>query len=62
MARPKGTTKTGGRQKGTPNKSTQELQTLMGAAGFNPYLRLVEILPELDPSHQAKVYYYRQEL
>ena len=55
MPRPIGIPKTGGRKKDTPNKSTQELQSLMEEAGVNPFLRLMETLPELKPSQQAKV-------
>src|SRR5574344_3013784 len=38
-------TKTGGRQKGTPNKKTQELMELIEAnyKGFNPVLELIKI-------------------
>lgn len=50
-----GTPKTGGRQKGTPNKSTQDLQELMNEAEFNPYLRLMAILPGLELPQQVKV-------
>lgn len=50
-----GTPKTGGRQKGTPNKNKQEFIELLDAAakahgreGFNPLLKLAGIYFELE--------------
>jgi hypothetical protein len=48
-------TKTGGRQKGTPNKATAQLVDIFSEKGLMVPERLCELLPELEPKDQAKV-------
>ena len=48
MARAKGTPKTGGRQKGTPNKRTREAATACAESGLTPVEYLVSVYR--DPS------------
>lgn len=55
MGRPQGLPKTGGRQKGTPNKKTQVLGDKLEALGLDVPSRLVELLPGLSPEIQAKI-------
>ncbi len=38
--------KTGGRQKGTPNKNTQDIQAKLAAIGCDPILGMAEIAAE----------------
>lgn len=56
MARVKGTPKTGGRQKGTPNKRTRELNEIFESINFNIPERLAAIIPALPLEKQADVY------
>jgi hypothetical protein len=44
MSRPKGTPKTGGRKKGTPNKKTKRLQDLIEASGVTPLDYMLGVL------------------
>jgi hypothetical protein len=44
MSRQKGTPKTGGRKKGTPNKKTQRLQVIIAASGVTPLDYLLNVL------------------
>jgi hypothetical protein len=55
MARLEGTPKTGGRKKGTKNKDTETVRSLIEEIGFNVPRRLIELLPSLEPSKQADV-------
>jgi len=43
MAKPKGLPKSGGRQKGTPNKDTVSLFDKCEAAGLDPFTELVKL-------------------
>lgn len=56
--RPKGGQKYGGRQKGTKNKKPRFNMTaaldLFKREGFDPFRRLIEILPQLEPKEQAR--------
>lgn len=45
-----------GRQKGTPNKRTQELLELWEQFGYDPAKALNVLLPELPPEVQANVH------
>ena len=47
MARPMGIPKTGGRKKGTPNKSTESLQAAFDKLDFNLPAQVTELLPQL---------------
>lgn len=50
----KGSVKTGGRKKGTPNKKTSELMQILGS--FNPVEKLKEIFARTeDDALQAKI-------
>jgi hypothetical protein len=55
MSRPIGLPKTGGRKKGTPNRRSTQLEERLCGLGLDVPGRLVEILPTLDPAHQAQV-------
>lgn len=55
MPRPQGTTKTGGRTKGTPNKRTLDLQENLAASGIDVIEQLTNLLPELPPQLRANV-------
>jgi hypothetical protein len=46
--------KTGGRQKGTPNKSTTELALVIEETGLNVPKRIIELLPELTPTQEVQ--------
>ncbi len=48
MSRPKGLAKTGGRAKGTVNKSTQDLFDICEAQGLKPFEALVRALNDID--------------
>lgn len=43
MAKPKGSPKTGGREKGTPNKRTQELVDILEEKGFSPASEIIRL-------------------
>lgn len=49
MAKPKGSPKTGGRQKGTPNKRTQILQEILDELELDVPREIVRILNAADP-------------
>lgn len=51
-----GSAKTGGRQKGAPNKKTVELLELWQTLKYDPAKALLEILPGLDDDKQADVH------
>jgi hypothetical protein len=51
MPRPKGTPKTGGRVKGTPNKKTRQLQEAIEASGLTPLEHMLSVLR--DPNAGA---------
>ena len=51
MARPLGSPKFGGRQKGTPNKKTTVLDELLGL-GTNPIAEIMKLLPKVDEDRQ----------
>jgi hypothetical protein len=55
MSRPPGIPKTGGRQKGTPNRSTTKLRECFDNAGFDVPEKIIELLPKLEAADQAKV-------
>lgn len=44
MARPKGSPKFGGRQKGTPNKATSAQKAAMAASGLSPLDYMLSVL------------------
>ena len=44
MARPKGVNKTGGRQKGTPNKASQAKAAAVEASGLTPLDYMVSVM------------------
>ena len=44
MPRPKGTPKTGGRKKGTPNKRTRQMQEAIEASGLTPLEHMLSVL------------------
>jgi hypothetical protein len=48
--------KTGGRQKGTPNKLTSELKELIGAFTVGNWGQFVKAVNSLDPKEQAEVF------
>lgn len=55
MSRPIGIAKTGGRKAGTPNKKTHVIRGLMDDLQFDPFAKLVELLPDLKPHIQAQI-------
>lgn len=55
MPRAKGTPKTGGRKKGTPNKKSLELNEIFHNLDFSIPDKLVSLLPSLSPEKQADV-------
>ncbi len=56
MARQKGTTKTGGRQRGTPNKLTATTRQWVAGLLENNRAAFAECLKMLQPTEFAKVY------
>lgn len=56
MSRPKGTTKTGGRQKGTPNKVTAPTKEWLSNLLENKREVFEEYLDGLEPSEFIRVY------
>lgn len=50
-----GSTKTGGRSKGTPNKRTILLDEILTENNLNVPQRIVDLLPRLDPKDQMTV-------
>ena len=55
MPRQKGTTKTGGRKKGSLNKKTLELSQILKKANINVPEKIIELLPTLDTEKQVEV-------
>lgn len=55
MGRSKGSKKTGGRSKGTPNKRTDELLALLDEFSYNPVRALMQKYSNLSSSEQLKV-------
>ena len=55
MGRPAGLAKTGGRQKGTPNRRTFELETALQNAGVDVVAELAETLAALTPEAKARI-------
>jgi hypothetical protein len=55
MTKPKGSLKTGGRKKGTPNQKTLVLKSINEALGVDVPQKLAELLPFLEPDKQADV-------
>ena len=55
MPRPEGYKKTGGREKGTPNRKSLEIQEVLFNLGVDVVGQLVELLPELDADKRASV-------
>lgn len=53
MSRPIGTTKTGGRKKGTPNRRTSELTSALEELGLDIPSKIHELLSELPPAKQV---------
>jgi len=55
MPRKKGTNKTGGRKKGTPNRKTVELKEFLDSINLCIPERVIELLPKLDEKDQVGV-------
>lgn len=55
MPKTKGSLKTGGRKKGTPNKKSLELHSLLSNNGINLIEELKVLLPKLSPEKKADV-------
>lgn len=55
MSRPHGSTKTGGRLKGTPNRKTQFLSEILEARSFCIAEKLIDLLPSLSTEKQADI-------
>ncbi len=55
MARINGSKKTGGRQRGTPNKKTTELNEYFESINFNIPIKLTQLIPKLDNNKQADI-------
>lgn len=55
MARAAGLPKTGGRKKGTPNKSTLGLQDALESHGLDVIGQLAEMMPQLPVEKRADV-------
>lgn len=55
MSRPKGLPKTGGRQKGTPNKITADIKEIAQSFGHEAITHLVEIARNGDAPPAARV-------
>jgi hypothetical protein len=53
MPKPKGSPKTGGRKRGTPNRRSVALQEAFDAINFSVPDKIIELLPSLDPNKQA---------
>lgn len=54
MAKPKGSPKTGGRQKGTPNKTTTEMKEIITKFTFKQLDTLKDDFKELQPNERVK--------
>jgi hypothetical protein len=55
MAKPIGSAKTGGRQKGIPNKNSFKLEEILGSYNYNPLHELLKKYPLLDIENQIKI-------
>lgn len=55
MGKSKGSPKTGGRKKGTPNKNSVQMTEVLDNFGYNPVERLLEKYDKLSFSEQAKI-------
>ena len=55
MGRPSGSSKTGGRVKGTPNKRTLELVDILETAKYNPIRQILSKYQDLSTAEQLKV-------
>jgi hypothetical protein len=53
--RPKGTPKTGGRKKGTPNKNSMLLAETLKAFAFDPVKKLLDIFERLPDDLKVRV-------
>jgi len=60
MARPKGLSKTGGRQRGTPNKKTHELVEKLEKLGCDPIAGLAGIAIAPETALELKVRCYAE--
>jgi hypothetical protein len=56
--RPPGLPKTGGRQRGTPNRATSELKQKLAALGCNPLEELVKIARDPNIPVNVRVFVY----
>jgi len=56
MAFQPGHKKFGGRRKGTPNSKTTNLNELLDKHNCSLPLRILELIPKLEPKDQAKIY------
>lgn len=54
MGKPIGSQKTGGRQKGTPNRKSLNGSVLFQDYGFDPFGELIKLMDELLPDQKAK--------
>ena len=55
MAPPKGAPKSGGRQKGTPNKVTGERREAIVASGLTPLEFLVEVMRNVEHEYYVRI-------
>ena len=53
MSRPEGLPKTGGRQKGTPNKRTEKFTEILIEKNFEPLSEILALLTELTPRERV---------
>ena len=60
MARPKGLAKTGGRQRGTPNKKTHELVVKLEQLGCDPIAGLAQFAMDSETSRELRVRCYAE--
>ena len=60
MARPKGQAKTGGRQRGTPNRKTHELAEKLEQLGCDPIEGLARTAMAPEPPPELKVRCYAE--
>jgi hypothetical protein len=56
MAKPLGSSKTGGRQKGVPNKKTAFLCESLSSLECDVPTRILELMPSLPPDRQADIW------
>ena len=56
MPRPKGTPKTGGRKKGTPNRHPPELKAAVSAFVASEWERLPRLLQEVTPAERLQFF------